>query len=122
MPAGEMTTPGGLLLPLSVLVPFMGVLAGFALGGRNAQRVAMVTIAAGVGLAVAVAAAFLESGGTLVYVLGGWAPPLGIALRADGLSAVMMVAVAVVVGGIGLYARGAFGTPEGVREARAPFV
>ena len=69
MPAGEMTTPGGLLLPLSVLVPFMGVLAGFALGGRNAQRVAMVTIAAGVGLAVAVAAAFLESGGTLVYLL-----------------------------------------------------
>ena len=122
MPAGEMTTPGGLLLPLSVLVPFMGVLAGFALGGRNAQRVAMVTIAAGVGLSIAVAAALLTSGSAVVYVLGGWAPPLGIALRADGLSAVMMVAVAVVVGGIGLYARGAFGTPEGVREARAPFV
>ena len=35
-----LTTPGGLLLVLAVLVPFLGVLAGFVLGGRNAQRVA----------------------------------------------------------------------------------
>jgi len=122
MPAGAMTTPGGLLLPLAVLVPFLGVLAGFALGGRNVQRVAMVTIVAGFGLAIAIAAELLRSGGTVVYLLGGWAPPLGIALRADSLSVVMMVAVAVVIAGIGLYARDAFGTPDGVREARTPFV
>jgi len=120
--AALLTTPGGLLLPLSVLVPFAGVLAGFALGGRNAQRVATVTIVAGIGLALAIAAATLRSGGELVYLLGGWTPPLGIALRADGPSVVMIVAVAVVIGGIGLYARGDFGTPAGVREARAPFV
>jgi multicomponent Na+:H+ antiporter subunit D len=61
-------------------------------------------------------------GETLVYVLGGWAPPLGIALRADGLAVVMLLAVAVVICGIGVYARGDFGTPAGVREARAPLM
>jgi formate hydrogenlyase subunit 3/multisubunit Na+/H+ antiporter MnhD subunit len=121
MAADAMTTPGGLLLPLSVLVPFAGVLAGFALGGRNAQRVAMATIVAGIAIALGIAQSMLQSGGTLVYVLGGWSPPLGIALRADGPAVVMLVAVAVVIAGIGLYARGDFGTPAGVREARAPF-
>ncbi len=86
------TTPGGLLLVAAVLVPFVGVLAGFALGGRNAQRVATLTILAGVGIAIAIAAAMARSGDELVYLLGGWAPPLGIALRADGLALVMILA------------------------------
>ena len=117
-----MTTSGGLLLPLAVLLPFAGVMAGLALGGRNAQRVAMLTIVAGLAVAIAIAATMLRSGGTLTYLLGGWAPPLGIALRADGLSMVMMVAVAVVIAGIGVYARSDFGTPSDVREARAPML
>ena len=117
-----MTTPGGLLLPLAVLVPFTGVLVGLVLGGRNAQRVAMVTIAAGLGIAVAIAVARARSDDTLTYLLGGWAPPLGIALRADGLSVVMMLVVAVVIGGISIYARADFGTPSGVRELRGSIV
>ena len=117
-----MTTPGGLLLPLAVLLPFVGVMVGLVLGGRNAQRVAMLTIIAGLAVAIAIAATMLRSGGALTYLLGGWAPPLGIALRADGLSMVMMVAVAVVIAGIGIYARGDFSTPPDVREARAPMV
>src|SRR5512139_813626 len=116
------TTPGGLLLVLAVMVPFVGVLAGFAFGGRNAQRVAAVTILAGLGIAITIAAAMAHSGDVLVYLLGGWAPPLGIALRADGLAVVMMLVVAVVVLGIGVYARADFATPSGVREARAPLV
>jgi formate hydrogenlyase subunit 3/multisubunit Na+/H+ antiporter MnhD subunit len=115
-------TPGGLLLVAAVLVPFVGVLAGFALGGRNAQRVAMVTILAGAAIAVAIARSTVQSGGTLVYLLGGWAPPLGIALRADSLALVMIPAIAVVIVGIGVYARADFATPDGVREARAPLV
>jgi multicomponent Na+:H+ antiporter subunit D len=117
-----MTTPGGFLLVLAVVVPFAGVLAGFTLGGRNAQRVAAVTILAGLGIAIAIAAAMGRSGGALVYVLGGWAPPLGIALRADGPALVMMLVIAVVLLGVGAYARADFGTPSGVREARAPLV
>ena len=122
MPADALTTSGGWLLPLSVLLPFVGVMIGVVLGGRNAQRVAMLTIVAGLATAIAIATTMLRSGETLTYLLGGWAPPLGIALRADGLSLVMMLAVAVVVAGIGVYARSDFGTPAAVREARAPML
>lgn len=121
-PAIDPTTPAGLLLVLAVLVPFVGVLLGLVLGGRNAQRVTMATLLIGLGIAIAIADALVESGGALVYPLGGWSPPLGVALRADGLSVVMLVAVAVVIGVIGIYARGDFGTPSGAKEARAPFM
>jgi formate hydrogenlyase subunit 3/multisubunit Na+/H+ antiporter MnhD subunit len=113
------STGGGVLLPLAVLVPFIGVLAGFVLGGRNAQRVAMVTLLAGFAISLAMAAAMLRLGESLVYVLGGWTPPLGVALRADGLSLVMMLAVPIVVAGITLYARADFGTSPGELERRA---
>ena len=120
--AMDATTPGGLLLVLSVLVPFGGLMLGLLLGGRHAQRVALVTLLAGLGIVLAIAQALVDSDGVLVYLLGGWKPPLGVALRADGLSVVMMLAVAVVIGVIGIYACGDFGTPPGVREARAPFM
>jgi formate hydrogenlyase subunit 3/multisubunit Na+/H+ antiporter MnhD subunit len=116
------TTPGGLLLVLAVMVPFVGVLAAFTLGGRNAQRVATVTILAGLVIAIAIAAGTAGSGDPLVYLLGGWAPPLGIALRADGPAIAMMLAVAVVIVGIGAYARSGFRIPAGAPEARAPLV
>jgi len=118
----DVTTPGGLLLVLAVLVPFVGVLAGMVLGGRGARRVALATLAAGLAIAIAIADALVRSGDAVVYLLGGWAPPLGVALRADGLAVVMLLAIAVVIGGIGVYARADFGTPPGVREARAPLM
>ncbi len=116
-----LTTPGGILLVLAVLVPFVGVLLGLALGGRHAQRVAAVTVLAGLAIVASLASMLLQSGDTVVYLLGGWAPPLGIALRADSLSVGMMLAVAVVVCGIGVYARSDFGSAAGAPEARAPF-
>jgi formate hydrogenlyase subunit 3/multisubunit Na+/H+ antiporter MnhD subunit len=115
-----MTTPGGLLLVLAVIVPSVGVLVGLALGGRNAQRVAVIALPLGLGVATAIAAAFVRSGSAVVYLLGGWAPPLGVALRADGLSVVMLLAVAVVICGIAIYALADFHTPRGAIEARAP--
>ena len=118
----DVTTPGGLLLVLAVLVPFVGMLAGMVLGGHGAQRVALATLAAGFAIAIAIADALVRSGDAVVYILGGWAPPLGVALRADGLAVVMLLVVAVVIGGIGVYARADFGTPPGVREARAPLM
>jgi multicomponent Na+:H+ antiporter subunit D len=121
-PVDDMTTPGGLLLVLAVLLPFIGVLAGLVLGGRHAQSVALVVLIPGLGLAIAIADALTRSDATLVYLLGGWVPPLGVALRADGLAAAMLVTTAVVICGIGIYARADFGTPPKVREARAPLV
>ena len=117
-----MSTPGGLLLVLAVMLPFIGVLAGIALGGRAVKWVAAVTIVAGVANVIAMTLAFGRAESGLVYLLGGWSPPLGIALRADGLSIVMMLAVAAVILGIAVYARSSFATPAGVREARAPLV
>ena len=113
------STPGGLLLVLTVLVPFVGVLVGLVLGGRRAQRLALLTIVLGLGITIAIASTLVQSGAAVVYLLGGWAPPLGVALRADGLSVVMLLAVAVVICGIGVYACGDFGTPRGKPEARA---
>ncbi len=85
------TTTGGFLLVLSIVVPVAGVLLAFVGGGRHVERVAFATMPLGLAIAVAIAVAMLQSGGPLVYLLGGWAPPLGVALRADGLSAVMMM-------------------------------
>ena len=116
------STAGGLLLVLAVMLPFVGVLAGFALGGRAVKWVAAATIAAGIVNAGATAQAYSRAESGLVYLLGGWSPPLGIALRADGLTIVMMLAVAAVILGIAVYARSSFTTPAGAREARAPLV
>jgi formate hydrogenlyase subunit 3/multisubunit Na+/H+ antiporter MnhD subunit len=97
------------LLWLAVLVPFVGVLAGLAFGEHRARLVAGLVIAAGSAITFGLALAWLETGSTLTYVLGGWAPPLGIALRADGIAVAMLAAVAVVVVGVALYARADFG-------------
>jgi formate hydrogenlyase subunit 3/multisubunit Na+/H+ antiporter MnhD subunit len=114
----DVTTPGGMLLVLSVMLPVVGLLTGLVLGGRHARHVALVTIALGGGIAFAVADAVLVSDGSLVYLLGGWAPPLGIILRADDLGAAMMLVAAVVVGGIAVYAGHDFGLERGAPESR----
>ncbi len=115
------STHGGALLAAAVLLPFVGMLLGLVLGGRQVQRVAFVLMPLGLALAVGITAAWLHESQTLVYLLGGWAPPLGIALRADGPAVAMLLAVAGVVCGIGIYGRADFTTPPGLPEARAPF-
>lgn len=119
--APEAATSGGLLLALAVLVPFVGVLAGLVAGGRNTQRIALVTLAVGLAVALAIAREWLIAGDTIVYLLGGWAPPLGVALRADAIAVAMLVTVAVVLSGIAVYGCAGFGTPAGEAEKRGPF-
>jgi multicomponent Na+:H+ antiporter subunit D len=114
-------TDGGALLAAAVLLPFIGMLLGLLLGGRWLQRVAFVCMPLGLALVVAIAVAWLGAEGPLVYLLGGWSPPLGIALRADGLSVAMMLAVAGVVCGIGLFACADFGLKPGQPESRGAF-
>ena len=118
----EVTTAGGFLLVLSLVLPVAGIMLAFAAGGRHVQRIAFATMPFGFVIAVAVAVALRQTGAPLVYLLGGWAPPLGVALRADGLSAVMMMTTAVVVCAVGLFARADFRIPPRSVEARAPFV
>ena len=117
----DAATPGGALLVLSLVVPSLGILLAFGLGGRHVERIGLLTIGLGLAVAAAIAERVAQSGAPLVYLLGNWAPPLGVALRADAASAVMMVIVAVVLVGVGLYAWGDFRTPREVDEARRPF-
>jgi len=115
------TTMGGFLLVLSLVVPVAGVLVAFVAGGRHVERVAFATMPLGFAIAVAILIALWRTGGPLAYLLGGWTPPLGVALRADGLSAVMMMTTAVVICAVGVFAHVDFRTPPGSVEARAPF-
>ena len=63
----------------------------------------------GLALALAIAAwVWRIRAQPLVYAVGGHAPPLGIALRADGISAVMLVAAALIIAASGFYARAKF--------------
>jgi multicomponent Na+:H+ antiporter subunit D len=118
----DATTASGFLLVLAIILPVIGILLSFVLGGRYVERVVLIVTPVGLGVAVAVFATVYRSGRSLVYMVGDWEPPLGIALRADGLSAAMMVTVAVVICATALFAREEFGQPRGQPEARAPLV
>jgi formate hydrogenlyase subunit 3/multisubunit Na+/H+ antiporter MnhD subunit len=111
----------GFLLVLAIMLPVAGVLASLALRGRYAERVALVLMPAGIAVALAIIAQVWRSRNIVQYFVGGWAPPLGVALRADGLSAVMMLTSALLISGIGLFARAQFSRPA-QEDARASSV
>ena len=119
-PPALAATAGGSLLVLAILAPCAGILLSFVLGGRFAERVALGLTPIGLAIAVAIAVLVWRTRAPLVYNVAGLPPPLGIALRADGISCVMLVTAALVIAAAGFYARANFSTPEGVTEARAP--
>jgi len=113
------TTANGYLLVLAIMLPVIGILLSLAAGGRYVERIAMVLLPAGLVIAAAVIGLVWRDQQSLVYIVGGWHPPLGIALRADGISAAMMLTTAIVICATGLFARGEFGQPRGSPETRA---
>ncbi|RXT54097.1 complex I subunit 5 family protein [Bradyrhizobium betae] len=113
------TTAAGVLLVLSIAVPVVGVLLAFALGDRYVRRVAFMVMPVGLTIAAAVLLALPGNDGLLVYLLGAWPPPLGVALRADGLSAVMLATTAIVICAVAVFAATDF-RPRAA-NARAPF-
>lgn len=121
-PAVYTTTEGGALLVIAIMLPVAGMLAILALGLRRAERIAYLVLPAGLVIALAVAAGVANTGAAATYVLGNWQPPLGIALRADGLSATLMVMTALILCAVGIFARGTFNTPADKAEARSPMV
>ena len=116
------TTASGFLLVLAIMLPAAGILVSIAFGGRYVERIAFVLLAIGLAISIVIVIAVAQSGHPEVYVIGNWKPPLGIALRADGIAAAMMVTTAIVVFATGLFARGEFRQPQGAPEARAPLV
>ena len=108
-------------MPLAILLPALGVLLSFLIGGRRAEWIALGLMPVELAVAVAIACLVWRSGQPLVYTLAGYAPPLGIALRADGFSAVMLVTAGLIAPAAALFARANFATPQGT-EKRAPLV
>lgn len=113
------TTAAGFLLVLSIVVPVAGVLLAFALGDRYVRQIAFTIMPVGLAIAAAVLLALPRSDGLLVYLLGAWPPPLGVALRADGLSAVMLATTAIVICAVAVFAATDF--RPATEDARAPF-
>src|SRR5271165_3795625 len=112
-------TPGGSLLVLAVLLPLVGIILSFVMGGRHADRIALGLTPFGSALACAIAFRVGQSGRSVIYTIGGLPPPLGIALRADGISALMLVATAAILTAAAFYAREKFAVRDGTRESRS---
>lgn len=109
------------LLPAIIILPVAALLLAFFLGGRRTVVTGLVTAPIGIALSGAIAFVVWRDDQPLVYVIGGWSPPLGVALRADGFSAVMLMATAIIVSIAGGFALGLFGGAAEGPERRAPF-
>jgi multicomponent Na+:H+ antiporter subunit D len=100
-------------LELLLIVPLMALLVAIPLGRRAAR---LMPLMAPVMPALALwLVADVWRTGPLVIVLGGWEPPLGIALRADGLSAAMILLTAILASAAGLFAIALY-PPDGDAE------
>lgn len=112
-----MPDPSNLLI-LALVLPVMGLLLTLVVGGRYAGHIALLLMLVGLTVAAAMVVSVVRADDALIYPLGGWTPPLGVALRADGLSAIFILTTAVVVGATGIFARAEFGTLPGQPETR----
>ncbi|WP_296476101.1 proton-conducting transporter membrane subunit [Roseinatronobacter sp.] len=87
-----------------LVLPLLAALAAIALPARARLPVALLgvglTLAASIWLAISV-----WTNGAITVSLGGWQPPIGIALRADGLGAALGVMTALVMAAVALAAR-----------------
>jgi multicomponent Na+:H+ antiporter subunit D len=90
-------------LALAILVPLVAATASFLLPARWVG-VAGLSGAALTAVAAASAVAAVAAEGVREEALGGWPAPLGIALRADGLSAVMLAMTAAIGLAVSAYA------------------
>ena len=104
------------LLILIPLAPLLAALAAFAVPraargiGLSASLI-MVSLSLWLGLQI-------SAHGPRVHTVGGWPEPLGIVLRADGLSALLLLAVSIVGAVISIYASAYFGAPAGTAASR----
>ena len=101
----EATPAGSSLVVLAVMLPVAAATLAPLLGARGAQRaIVLGLLPASLAVAAAIAAAVLRTGAAIPVHVGGWAPPLGIAFRADGLSAAFLLTSALVMGATAIFA------------------
>lgn len=95
------------LVPLVVLLPLLGAATALILGRhRRAQMAVSTTVLAIVAVIAAVLLVAVDSGEPTVVHVGGWAPPFGIVLVVDRLSAIMLLISAIVLLVVLVYAVG----------------
>jgi multicomponent Na+:H+ antiporter subunit D len=99
-------------LSASVAVPLLGALAALVAGRRAVPWIALTSSAVSFALAVVLAVAVTRDG-VVETALGGWDAPVGIVLRADGLTAGIVLLVAVVGTAITVAAAGDLGPARG---------
>jgi formate hydrogenlyase subunit 3/multisubunit Na+/H+ antiporter MnhD subunit len=92
------------LLVLLLMLPVTGVLVIVAAGEARAEPIALGTIAATSLVAALAVGRIVGTQQPLAMALGGFAPPLGLALRADGPSTVLLTVAAVVMLAVGVFA------------------
>jgi formate hydrogenlyase subunit 3/multisubunit Na+/H+ antiporter MnhD subunit len=85
-------------------LPLFGALMAVALPGRAARIAALAAVAATLTAAIGLAASVVSHGLPRLEV-GGWTPPVGIVLEADGLSVALIVMTALVMTAASLSAR-----------------
>ncbi|MFG1464306.1 proton-conducting transporter membrane subunit [Xanthobacter sp. DSM 24535] len=110
------SSPLGLLLVLAIVGPLCGLAPLLLLKARAAERSALFFLAAGLAVVIAICAEVAWGGRPLAYFLGGFRPPLGVGLRADGLSIFMLGVSALVIVAAGLFAM----TAPGAQKPRMP--
>jgi multicomponent Na+:H+ antiporter subunit D len=109
------------VLPLALALPVAGILLIALAGGRYARGIALGSLVLGGGLTAVMTAGLWSAGEPLTYLSGAWAPPLGIKLRADGLSAAMMVVTILIIVAAALYAPSEYGVASSGRESRLSY-
>lgn len=102
-----------------VLLPFAGAVTAF-LAGERVQRLIGMVVAAGTPLAGFSLALHVWRKGPQRYAVGGWEPPLGITLYADGSGVFMLLVTGIVAALASLYCLGYYGpdTDGSTGEAR----
>jgi formate hydrogenlyase subunit 3/multisubunit Na+/H+ antiporter MnhD subunit len=114
-------TLSGALLVLAIALPLGATLLAFVHGGQAASRVARGALWLWLALAAAIMAAVIRQGEPIAYQIGGFAPPIGIALAADGLAAAMLLAAAIILVAAGLFGRAAYPAPSWDKGGRAAY-
>ncbi|HMB09057.1 complex I subunit 5 family protein [Saliniramus sp.] len=104
-------------LALILTAPLFGALAAMVTGRRGAG-IALATMTA-TGIGIVTLLVIIAGDGDFTLAIGGWEPPLGIQLRADGLAAGFITTTALVMGAILAVAGKPFGA--GATERRGAY-
>jgi multicomponent Na+:H+ antiporter subunit D len=110
------------LATLPVVIPLLAGALALALGRTVAVRRTIGLVASGASAAVAtILLVVVDTEGTIVVAVGGWAPPFGIELVADRFSALLLLASTVALFAVLVYAVSQRATDEDFRGFHAVY-